>query len=132
MAVTTIEEAVRAVLIADSGVNVITTRCYPGMIPQDAAYPLILYMKVTGNSDNLLNGLSGLAYTRMQIESWAETYASAKALAVEVKQCLNAKKYTKDSVAIGSIVMQSENDFYEDAVKCHRIIQDYTMWHTES
>lgn len=126
-----IEVAIRSTLIANNTIAALTTRCYPVMIPQDPTFPLILYTRITNQPDNLLNGVSGLAYSRFQIEAWGLTYASAKALANAIRGCLNAQKYTVGTVEIVSIVMQSEQDLYEEAVNCHRVIQDYTMWHTE-
>lgn len=131
MAISTVEEALKASLVADSGVKAITTRCYPGDLGQNPTYPLILYFKVTGVRDHCLQGPTGLATPRFQIEAWAETYSEAKALANAIRKALDGKKFTVDTVVISSILIQSERDFYEPAVSCHRIIQDYTVWHNE-
>ncbi len=130
MSATTIEEAIKYILINDNGVKAITTRCFPVTLPQNPEFPLILYMRITGIPDNLLKGVSGLTYSRFQIEAWAETYAEAKDLSKAIRDTLNAKTFTVDSVLIGSIVAQNEHDVYEDVVACHRIIQDFTLWHT--
>lgn len=130
MTVNNIEEAIKYTLVNNSGVSAITTRCYPVTLPQNPAFPLILYMRITGIPDNLLHGVSGLVYSRFQIEAWAVTYAEAKALATAIINALNAQTITIDTIRIGSIVAQSEHDVYEDVVKCHRTILDFTLWHT--
>ena len=131
MSVDTIEKAIRAILVANNTVKAITTRCYPGKIPQDPTYPLIAYYKVTGMRDHHLQGPSGLAHPRFQVEAWATTYDAAKALANAIRVALDGYTGTQGTVAIGSILMESERDVYEDAVSCHRVIMDWFIWHRE-
>ena len=131
MSATNIEEAIHDILIADSAVQALTTRCYPSTLPQDPAYPLILYMRVYGARENALEGPVGMANPHFQIETWAKTYAAAKALAQAVRNALNGYRGTSGTVRIGSFLIQSERDVYESAVACHRIIMDYSIWHDE-
>ena len=131
MSVDTIEKAIRSFLFNDSTVKAITTRCYPGKIPQDPTYPLIVYYKVTGMRDHHLQGPSGLTHPRFQVEAWATTYAAAKALANAIREALDGYKGTVGTVVIGSILIESERDVYEDAVSCHRVIMDFFVWHSE-
>lgn len=131
MSVDTIEKAIRAILVADSTVKAITTRCYPGSLPQNPTYPLILYYKVTGMRDHHLQGPSGLAHPRFQVEAWATTYDAAKTLANAIREALDGYSGTQGTVVIGSILMESERDTYEEAVSCHRVIMDYMAWHSE-
>ena len=131
MAASTIEEALHDIIIADNTVKAITTRCYPGTLPQGAVYPLVLYMKITGNRDHALRGATGWAHPRFQVETWATTYAGAKALASAVRNALDDYKGTQGSVVIGSILIDSERDVYEDVVLCHRVIMDFMIWHKE-
>lgn len=131
MSVDTIEKAIRSILVNDSTVKAITTRCYPAKIPQDPTYPLILYYKVTGMRDHHLQGPSGLAHPRFQVEAWAITYDAAKALANAIRGALDGYTGTQGTVVIGSTIMESERDYYEDAVSCHRVIMDFVLWHSE-
>ena len=131
MSVDTIEKAIRAILVANSTVKAITTRCYPAKIPQDPTYPLILFSKVTGMRDHHLQGPSGLAHPRFQVEAWATTYDAAKTLANAIREALDGYKGTVGTVVIGSILIESERDFYEDAVSFHRVIMDWFIWHRE-
>ena len=131
MAAATIEEAIHDILVADSSVKAITTRCYPSTLPQNPTYPLILYAKVTGERINDLSGPSGMAHPRFQIEAWAETYAAAKSLANAIRVCLNGYRGTSGTVRIGSFLIQSERDIYEPEAACHRVVMDYAIWHNE-
>jgi hypothetical protein len=112
-------------------VAAITTRVYPNFIPQGATLPLIVYQKVTGTRDHALAGPTGKAHPRFQIEAWGETYTEAKGLANAIRGALDGTRTTSGSVTIGSTVLQSERDFYEAAVPAHRIVLDFSIWHTE-
>ena len=131
MSVDTIEKAIRSILVNNSTVKAITTRCYPGKIPQDPTYPLIVYYKVTGMRDHHLQGPSGLAHPRFQVEAWATTYDAAKTLANAIRTALDGYSGTVGTVDIRSILIESERDVYEDAVSCHRVIMDFYVWHSE-
>ena len=131
MAVTVIEQALRAILVADAGVLAITTRVYPNFIPQKPTWPLIVYQKVSGLRDQALSGPTGKAHPRFQMESWAKTYNEAKSLANAVRVALDGGTFTKGTVTIGGVVIQSEWDAYEPEVECHRIMMDFNFWHTE-
>ena len=51
-----IETAIRYILVNDTTVKAITTRCYPVNIPQTPTYPLILYTQISGHRDHTLRG----------------------------------------------------------------------------
>jgi len=131
VAVDVIEKALKAILAADSGVSAITTRIYPNMIPQDPTFPLIAYQKISGPRDHHLQGPSGKAHPRFQIEAWAKTYTAAKDLANAIRTALDGETFTSGTVTIGSCLIQNEQDGYEPSVKCHRIMMDFNLWHTE-
>ena len=126
-----IENALRSILITDDTVKLITTRCYPIAIPQSPTYPLILYTRITGMRDHVLQGPSGAAHPRFQVESWAETYTAAKSLASAIRVALDGYSGTVLGVVIGSILIDSERDVYESEIKIYRVISDWYIWHKE-
>jgi hypothetical protein len=126
-----IEKAIRHILVNDTGVKAITTRCYPVKTPQKPTYPLIVYHKISGWRDHHLQGASGLANPRFQIESWAKTYEGAKTLSEAIRGALDGYTGTADGTKIGSCLLENENDFYEHEIEIYRIVQDYLVWHEE-
>lgn len=126
-----IDEAIRDILVNDATVSAITTRCYPVGIPQNPTWPLMVYGKITGVREHSLQGPTGMATPRYQIEAWAETYSGAKSLAKAMREALDGYRGTVGTVRIGSFLIQSERDIYEDAVGCYRVIQDYYIIHNE-
>ena len=125
-----VEKTLVAALLADSGIAAITTRIYPNYIPQNAAYPLIVYQKGSGPRDHALGGPTGKAHPRFQIEAWADTYDAAKGLASAIRTALDGKRYTLGGTTI-SALLQNEFDGYEEAEACHRIVSDFSIWHNE-
>ena len=131
MTVDSIGEALRSLIINNATVAAMTTRCYPGTLPQSPIYPLVLYWHVSGVIDNHLRGDSGMAHPRFQIESWASTYAAAKALSLAVREALNNYSGTVGTVRIGSCLIVGSTYQYESEIEIHRFMQDYSIWHDE-
>jgi len=132
-----IETALRYILINDATVKAITTRCYPVALPQSPTYPLILYTKITGMRDHHLQGPSGHAHPRFQIEAWAQkasgydAYSVAKSLADAIRGALDGYSGTAAGTKIGSCLIESEQDDYQKEIEVYRVIQDYFIWHEE-
>lgn len=124
-----IEEALTSVLKNNAGIAAVTTRVYPGNVPQDASLPLIFYVKVSGSPDHSVKGPTDLAQARFQIEAWAYTYLAAKQLAALIETALDGKKATVGSDYIRSVVKESERDMYEPELSCHRVSCDYSIWY---
>jgi hypothetical protein len=130
MSIDTIEKAIKSILTSDIAVNaLIEGRCYPLTLPQNPEYPLCLYIHISGTRENQLRGDAGQAHKRYQIESWAKTYAEAKELSNAVANVLNQYSGTVGTVVIGSILIENENETYEEVVKVNRVMQDYMIWH---
>ena len=123
----TIEAAIRGVLVGDTTVKTITTRCYPVMIPPNPTYPLILYTRISGVRDHHLQGPSGIVRTRLQVEAWAETYSGAKTLSEAIRGALDGLTGTKSGVVVGSCLLDNERDIYEPELGVYRIVHDYLI-----
>ena len=126
-----IETAIRSILINDATVKAITTRCYPVALPQSPTYPLILYTKITGMRDHHLQGPSGHAHPRLQIESWSKSYSEAKTLAAAIRKALDGYSGTASGTVIRSCLIESERDIFESEIEVYRIVQDWFTWHEE-
>ena len=126
-----IEAAIRSILVNDTTVKDITTRCYPVTIPQSPTYPLILYTKITGMRDHHLRGPSGHAHPRLQIESWSKSYSEAKTLAAAIRKALDGYSGTASGTVIRSCLIESERDIFESEIEVYRVTSDWFIWHEE-
>lgn len=115
-----IEEALRAVLLADAGVAALVgTRVYPLVLPQAGTLPAITYQVVAGDADYVMEGASGLAFKRVQVDCWADTYSAAAGLRAAVTAALGgfAGSAGSPAVRIQGAFKTMEADGYEDALE---------------
>lgn len=126
-----VETEIRARLLANGTVSgLIGTRCYPMKLPQDPTLPALVMFRVSGPRIGHLTGASGWGKARIQIDSWAETYLGAQALAAGVRGSLHRYIGTLTTVKV-AISLDNERDDYDDEVEWYRVIQDYTVTHSE-
>jgi hypothetical protein len=102
-------------------------RIYPMLLPQGATLPALTYQRVSGVQSYSHQGDSGLATVRMQVDCWGATYASAKAVAAQVKAALSG--YT--SSAIGRCHLGAERDLYDPETGRYRVIIDFMVGYRE-
>jgi hypothetical protein len=82
-------EAVRGFLVANAGVLALTsTRIYPDVLPQ--AYSVstggaLTYTIISTTHDHMINGLAGIARSRVEFAAFAGTRAAANAIAEAVR-----------------------------------------------
>jgi len=81
--------AVRTYLLADSGVSALVgTRIYPDVLPQGysvASGGALTYTIIDTTHDPLINGLAGIARSRIEFASFASTRAGANEIAEAVR-----------------------------------------------
>jgi hypothetical protein len=129
------EEALRAYLLAQSGVSsLITDRAYWSMRPQAGALPALVLAVVSPAPSYAMDGYSGLTQTRVQIDCFGVTYAQAKGLARTVRNLLNGKRFTQSSIRFEAF-RNGERDLSEagttEGARVHRISLDFQIWHQE-
>jgi hypothetical protein len=97
-------------------------RVYPQIAPDNVERPYIVYQRVTQNVENVLSGRTGLINTRLQVDVYASTYAQAQQIATAVAGLM-------DGWALPNVQILAQ-DIYESDVKLHRVMADYSIWHT--
>lgn len=82
-------EAIRGFLIADAGVlALVASRIYPDVLPQGYSVSTggaLTYTLIDTIHDHLINGLSGIARTRIEFAAFAGTRAAANVIAEAVR-----------------------------------------------
>jgi hypothetical protein len=105
---------------------------YPVRLPQAPALPAVTYLDVSAVDDLNTSGASGLRFARVQIDCWASTYASGKAVLAEVRRALHS---LTGSMAAGVSVQLCEvggdrTSFYAD-VALYTASADAEVWFEE-
>lgn len=127
-----LEEAIYTRLADYEGLTLLTsTRIYPLVIPQGPTYPLVTYQRIDGPREDALSSPMGLAHPRIQIDSWGKTYASAKAVATQVRGALQRWDDAAASPAVLDCLLDSDEDSYEADTNIYRVRMDFIVWHRE-
>lgn len=127
-----IEEAIIQKLLATSGVaSLVGARVFPGVKPQAAALPAVVFNKISGAPIYDDEGEAGLDECRVQIDSWATTYSQAKQVAREVRSCLSAFFGTSEGVETLYCALDAERDLMETGANAseylHRVSMDFII-----
>lgn len=97
---------------------IVNNRVYPLVMPQAATIPAVVYTRIANNAQNVLEGGSTLDQVRIQIDTYATTFAECRNIADQVRSAIEGIKGT----------LQTEQDFWEVEVNYYRISQDYYIW----
>jgi len=126
-----LESELRTRLAADGTISgLVSTRIYPLKLPQNPTYPAIVFRRISGPRLRHITGASGRGDGRIQIDSWATTYTGAQTLAAAVRASLHGYIGLLTTLKVAITLANEIDDYDEDAEK-YRVIQDYTLAHTE-
>lgn len=105
------EAALIAKLLASAGVTaLVSTRINWLRRPQGEALPAIVLHRIDGTPDVHHGGASGLVVSRVQVDIWAASYGSAKAIARAVETAIAAQTFTQGAVRFDVILIADERD----------------------
>ena len=108
-------------LSTHSGLSaLISTRCYPLLMPQKAIFPNVVYQRISSTEQN---GTSTIRETRFQISCWGVTYSSMHSIATQVRAALEG--YSDLTIKMARVVNQLDD--YEDDTATYRRIIDVIL-----
>jgi len=101
------------------------TRVYPLRAPEKYSTPLLVYQCTQRDFIHDLNGAGDRAISRMQIDVYASSYATASSIATAIKTALTGWTYPH------GIFFEGQQDLPEDTVKpiLYRVSQDWLIHH---
>jgi hypothetical protein len=111
----------------------VATRVYPIRLPQSVTLPALTFQQVSGVRDLVHGQPSGMANPRIQITSWAATYAAANGLARAVRIALNgvdAVMGEPSGIRVTALLV-NEIELFEPDAQIHQHVQDYRCWAQE-
>ncbi|RJP54169.1 MAG: DUF3168 domain-containing protein [Anaerolineaceae bacterium] len=137
-----IRPALRALMLADADVSTAVggSRIYPDILPQGVTLPSVVTNLITELTDYHMQGASGLAQVRIQVDCWALTQDIAVDLANKVKDVLSAFAGTvlygssspQTSIVIQGIFADQGRDDYDSVSKLFTRRRDYFVWYEET
>lgn len=141
MSIADLRPALRAFLLGDSAVNAAVggKRIYPLKLPQGELLPSLVLVLVSGAGDHTMQGASGLARPRYQVDAWAQTLDLASALKILTKGRLDGyagpMAWTADAITttvnVQGCFFESEREDYDAVAKLYRSSADYLIWFEE-
>jgi hypothetical protein len=111
--------------------SLVSTRIYPALMPQNPTFPCLTYQRISTHRYRIYHGAGQAAAPRFQIDSWAVSYAGAKALAAAVRVALDGYHGSMSPVTVGACEIVNETDVYDEEARVYRVIQDYRILHNE-
>lgn len=130
-----VEEALHDYLSTHPGLSaLIAGRIYPLVLPQKPTLPAITYQRISGLRVRSHQGPSGLASPRFQFDAWADSYASARTVADELRRALDGFRGMMGGapgVRVDAVHLDTDRDLYETETRRWRVQADYFVWHEE-
>ncbi|HON69155.1 MAG TPA: DUF3168 domain-containing protein [Phycisphaerae bacterium] len=130
-----VEVDMRTALTTDVTVaGLVGTRIFPGIAPQDAALPHIIYQRIAGGPLQASGGPMSTINANYVFICRDKTYAGVKTLAAAVRAVLDGWDNTSGTPAVSSCRLEDEgedteyrSDDSEDLV--HVVTQEYSLWY---
>jgi hypothetical protein len=93
--------------------------------------PSLVLARVSGLGDHTMDGPSGLARPRYQIDAWAQTTDAAASLADLVKERIDGYRGMMGEVNVKGVFFDTEREDFDGVAKLYRMSRDYFIWYDE-
>ena len=122
-----LEESIYTRLTGFAGLSaLVSTRVYPGRLPQNPTLPAVVYEGIAGFEFPAFSSNSGTETRTFQITAWAETYSEAKSVETQIKLALKRWRSSGDSVQ--DTFMREQNDLYSDELELFGVALDFEFF----
>lgn len=128
-----VRRALRSFLLGAPAIAaVVAERVYTIKLPQGTTLASIVFNRISGGGDYHMQGLSGFAQHRFQIDAWAPTADAAASLADLIRDRIDGYRgdMGTDSppvVTVKGVFMVDQREDYDDAAKLNRMSRDYMI-----
>lgn len=98
----------------------VSSRIYPIMLPQNAAYPAISYQVSEDGAESSYDGQGTFQRVSVEIDAWSDTHAGMLTLADEITNTLKNYSGTNSGVVIDKITIDSAVSVFETEIEKFR------------
>ena len=113
--------------------DIVSTRIYPIILPQEPTYPAISYSDDDVNYTESFDGQTDHAQSIYQINAWAKTYAGAYTLGDVLRSSLKNTSGSFGGITIQRCsIISGPVTVYEDSVEAYRQTYIFSIWHNEA
>ena len=127
-----IESGLASLLLSNSTVTaIIADQISPLVLPESAKYPAVTYQVISSIAEYTNDGPAGFARTRIELNAWATTYGSSKAVAQAIRAVLDGYSGTlPDGTHVANAIVVNISDQFDSDARLYRVQTDYSVWHT--
>ena len=106
-----------------------SARIYPVQLPQGQKMPSIVYSRITELSDYHMQGDSGLATARVQVDSWGVRTDIAADLSNAAHDALSGFRGVVAEVEILGVFHVNSREDFDASAELFRVGRDYMLWY---
>ena len=127
-----VEEAIKTRLDTFSGLTaLVSSRIYYVEMPQDVAYPAVVYQRITTDRPSAMGSDIGIARVRFQVTVYGDVAIDVRNAAQQVRAALQRWNGTEQGVVILATFMEDEIDQKNPDVDIFQRIIDVEVNHRE-
>jgi hypothetical protein len=94
----------------------VSTRIYPGMLPETPTYPALTYEITNTDRESAMGSDPGIAHGRLSIMTYGTTYKSARDVKEQVRSALQRYRATLDGTQIMDTFVEDDRDEPPDLI----------------
>lgn len=135
----TIESALYSYLSNKASItSLVSTRIYPQVAPNSAAYPFITYNVINEEPTHSMSGAVGLTHLTVQIDVWCNTVANRVAVSEALRNALDGftGAMGAENLSIRNCFLENRTNFNETdgegKTPVYRSSMDFSIWHVET
>ena len=103
-------QIIYGILSATSGVtSLVSTRIYPDMAPQNAAFPYIVFQKLSTQPTDTKEGVSPLDKILVQIDCYSGSYDTSHTIAAAIRTALDRYSGTINGHVVDKIIFSNDS-----------------------
>jgi hypothetical protein len=122
------DKIVYAVLSGHAGtVALVGTGIYPGVAPESAGTPRIVYQEITLLPVSAMGSDTGLMRSRMQVSVWGADYTQSKDVADQVRDALQRYRGTAGGIEVQACYLESSVDLYDEDARRLGVAIDFDI-----
>ena len=126
------EKAIIDILLANAPViALVGNRVYFAVAPQAPLLPYVVIHRISAPRVHSLEGPSGLAAARIQVDMYAKSGAGARAVGAAVRVALDGFRDEQSGVNLQGVLLLDEMDGYSEDPELRYVTHDYRVWYNE-
>jgi hypothetical protein len=108
------ETGLYSYLISKTAITaLVATRIYPLIAPEGAAYPFLIYQRISTQHEHNMAGSSGLATATVQLDAYSDTYAEAKSIGNAIRTALDGYRGSMGGTFVSRCHIGDERDLLD-------------------